>query len=150
MRLAFWILHKTAELTKINEQIDSLELKYIANEIDLLSYRKWHPKLIAQRAEINRVIESLKSPSVEKIDEVLKSATDLCAVYEMANVFKKQALLKAIFGENLSYENGIYRTPKIMSIFIPKLLVLKQKQLLEYQETALKIGNNPVSAPGGT
>lgn len=150
MRLAFWILHKTAELTKINEQIDSLELKYIANEIDLLSYRKWHPKLIAQRAEINRVIESLKSPSVEKIDEVLKSATDLCAVYEMANVFKKQALLKAIFGENLSYENGIYRTPKIMSIFIPKLLVLKEKQLLEIQETALKIGNNPVSAPGGT
>ena len=141
---------KTAELSKLNEQIESLELKYISNEIDVIAYKKWLPKLIDKRTSINKTIESLKMPSIEKISTLLDNVGDLCTVYEKANVFRKQALIKMLFGEKLMYENGIYRTTFLLSLFYPKILILKEKQLLEIQETACNSGFTPICAPGGT
>lgn len=141
---------KTSELTAINDKIDSLELKYISNDIDVMSYRKWHPKLMTQKAEIINEIEKMKMPSMEKIEDLVSKVGDLCAVYENSNIYRKQVIVRHLFGENLYYENGIYRTPFINSLFWSKVPLLKEKQLLEIQETASFYGKNPLSAPGRT
>ena len=141
---------KTADLVKIKEQIDSLELKYISNEMDVISYRKWHPKLTEQRVVLEKEIEKMKMPNVEKIEDLITRIGDLCSVFEKLNVYRKQALVKMLFGENLSYENGLYRTDFLLTAFRPKALVLKEKQLLEFQETASKNGISSECAPGRT
>lgn len=138
---------KTAELTKLNEQIDSLELKYISNDVDVVTYKKWHTKLQSDRATLVAAIEKMKMPNVEKIEDLLSKVGDLCNVYETASIYRKQAMIRMLFGENLTYENGIYRTNHLLSIFQPKVALLKEKQLLEIRETALNLGKNPVSAP---
>lgn len=138
---------KQAELNKVNEKIESVELKYICNDLDVISYRKWHPKLLAERANIIKEIEMMKMPNLEKIEHLVNNIGDLCGTYENSNIYRKQSIIKMLFGENLTYEKGIYRTTFLNPLFASKALILKEKQLLEIQETASNNGKNPLSAP---
>lgn len=138
------------ELSKINEQLDSLEYKYISNEIDPATYKKWLPKLKTQKGNAEAALKQSNPADHSVIDFVFSKISSLKTLYQDANVYRKQALIRLLFGTNLFFEKDVYRTAFLSPAFLPKALILKQKRFLEIQETVFKKGVNPVSAPGGT
>jgi len=140
---------KILDLKRVEERIESLQLKYISGDFDVVEYKKWQAKLKTEKSAIEQTISSLQVADTTLLDFVFSKISSLSELYQSANIFRKQSLLKILFGENLCYENGVYRTPYIMPLFIHKSLVLKEKRLLELQETALFSGLTPASAPYG-
>lgn len=76
--------------------------------------------------------------------------TDLSKLYQSANIHQKQAFIRMVFNSSIIYAIGIYRTPSILPLFADKLLILKEKRLLEIQQPLENSRVTPVSAPGGT
>jgi len=140
----------TKDLTKVQEQIDSLELKYITNQIDAETYRKWKPKLQVQAANLETAIAETKGADLGKITRALDKLQDLHGLYESASVFRRQSFLRLLFGDELSYSENIYRTNYMLPLFLHKAMILKEKQLLSIDNNCSIFGVTPVSAPGGS
>lgn len=62
---------------------------------------------------------------------------------------KQQSLLNILFHIPLTY-NGIYRTPKLYSLFAGKALILKEKGLLLIEQPFAVHDESTISTPDGT
>ena len=79
----------------------------------------------------------LKKPLEESwkfYNDNLSKLGDLQYIYDKAEIHHKHAFIRTVFNNSLSYENGIYRTPYLNTIFDSKRLVLKEKKLLEVEQ----------------
>jgi site-specific DNA recombinase len=121
------------KLKEIIANIDSLEEKYITNNIDRDTYYKWKPKLVADKATTVTLIEGMTEPInnvVDRFSENLHKLSNISWLYNQNTTLGKQAFIKIVFDNTLYYTNDIYRTKTILPIFLSKALVLKQKNLL--------------------
>jgi len=59
----------------------------------------------------------------------LSLATDIRGFYEHADILTKQEFIKVGFDSNLYYENGVYRTPTMLSCLHYKYLKMRIKTL---------------------
>jgi hypothetical protein len=83
-------------------------------------------------------------------EEQLPKLADIKAIYNMAAIDQKQALVKAVFNSELRYRDGVYQTPYLLELFQPKAALLKEKRLLEYEKSLAILGENSVCAPSGS
>ena len=130
-------IHKKTELDQIERQLHSVESKWINNELKADTYDRWHSELSNKTQTLKGTIASLTREDNE-ISLLLKNElgklSDLRSIYLSATAPQKQELLRQGFDNGLYYQNGLYRTPYMMSIFHHSILILKEKKLLEVDE----------------
>lgn len=135
------------------KKVGNLEEKFINNAISNAVYKKWNLAYRNELKEIKKKLESLDASWIEKVwkqyNQEMNKVLDLSELYQSATVLQKNSFIKLGFGNTLSYENGIYRTQFLHPLFVSKVLILKEKRLLEYKQPLDKIGKIPDSSPVG-
>jgi site-specific DNA recombinase len=128
-------LKKSAD--ELRSKIEGIEEKYLGNKIDEEMFKKWHTKYKAELADVNDQIRALDTPEMDyeqMINSELNKLTDLKYIYSTAGPVEKQSLVTFVFDRQISYFNGMYRTPYITPLFSDKVLILKEKKLLEVEQ----------------
>ena len=124
---------KNRELDQVQEQIKSVEEKWINNQMQFESYNRWYGELNSKRMNVASHIDKLSKDQNQvylMLQANLQTLTDMQHVYKIASTTDKQELLRQVFDKSLNYGFGTYRTPFLMPIFAHNELILKQKQLL--------------------
>lgn len=125
------------ELERCQEDLYSLEEKWIRNEVTHDTYQRFYTiysdKITVMREKIERC--TTDTQGVYKIfNKNLDYLTDLRYVYENMEVLEKRELVKLVFDSNLYYENGVYRTPTMLEILSHNHLKMKEQNVLIYQK----------------
>jgi site-specific DNA recombinase len=142
------LLVKRNELAKLEEQLLSVEEKWISNHLSLESYQRWYKDITQKRIHVKTIIHKLSTDQNEVfllLRENLQELSDMQYVYNASSTMQKQELIRMVFDNRLYYKDKIYRTPYMMSIFTHNLLILKEKSLLELDGR----GEMVVDFPGG-
>ncbi len=125
------------QVTAVNKKIDAVEEKFIAGDIDKVTYTKWKSNYHTERAMLQQSLDALRQP-VEQIwsnyQECLGMLGSLRWVYHAAGVEDKQGIIREVFNNQLYYQDAVYRTTYLLDIFQPKVLILKEKRLLIYEQ----------------
>jgi len=96
-----------------NDGLDKLEERYLNDEIEFLTYKKWFGKLSTGKAFLNSRIDQLASTNQDKQDmpdEFSEQITDLKLVYEIASLRMKRKLLNVVFEAGLIFNGRCFRT----------------------------------------
>ncbi len=129
------------ELAGTLNNIERLEEKFITGNISSDTYRKWHNKYLAAESAIRYQLSELETNSEAKwqlFREQLLRLGNLQALYNDADLSQKRTFLRQMFNSQLSYVEGIYRTPYILPLFSHNNLILKQKRLLIVEQPQQK------------
>ena len=128
---------KQKELEQSCDQLESIETKWVNNQIGFDTYNRWHAQLIPKISSLKADIEKLSEDENEVyslLQNQLDRLSDMQYIYTIATTTQKQAFIRQGFDNRLYYQNGVYRTPYILPIFEHNLLILKEKRLLELDE----------------
>lgn len=139
---------KQRELEQAQNQMTSLEEKWINNQMQFETYNRWHGDLNEKRMKIAAHIETLSKDQNQLhllLQVNIESLTDMQHVYNTASTTDKQELIKQVFDKSLYYKTGIYRTAFLMPVFCHNELILKQKQLLIIDRFGRKSGDVEVT-----
>ncbi len=137
------LVKKKAEFEQLEDQLKSVEEKWINNQMNHDTYHRWHSSISSKRIELRSQIEKLNRDENETfylLQNELEKLTDLKTVYQSAATLQKQELLRMVFDNSLYYKDQCYRTPYLMPVFTHNLLILNQKQLLVLDGTGAKSG----------
>ncbi|WP_216820656.1 recombinase family protein, partial [Cnuella takakiae] len=113
------------DMEELEQQLYSVEEKYIKNQMAAETYHRWLKDLTRRRVEVKSRIErfSKNGDSTWKLlSDHLSKLTDLQYVYNQADTLKKQELIRLGFDNELYYEDKTYRTPFVLPIFEHNLL----------------------------
>ena len=128
---------KREELEEAQSRLFLLEEKWINNEVTKDTYERWYAtyKYTIENAKeaINRLSRN-PSEAFHILEKHLDLLTDISNVYNSGDVFGKREFVNLVFDSNLYYEQGIYRTPTMMSIFSFNHLKMKEEGLLVYEK----------------
>jgi site-specific DNA recombinase len=131
---------KQREYDQAISQLESIETKWINNQLSFESYDRWYsqltPKIHSLKSEIYKSEEDEKDV-YELLHKELDRLSDLGYVYQIATTTQKQEFIRKGFDNGLYYQNGVYRTPYLMPAFQHNLLILKEKKLLELDENKM-------------
>lgn len=128
------------QLKALIGKIESLEEKWISNDIDKSVYSKWKVKYENERIVLSNRLADLRQPITKVWDRFnikLQQLADLAGFYNQANIAQKQSFIQVVFDNQLYYQDSIYRTPYIHPLFASKALILKEKRLLELEQPSL-------------
>lgn len=112
-----------SELKNLEQQLSSLETKYIQNRIDFQTYEKHYPKLRGVVAEKRLALDEIrneKSDVLELYRATLPKLIDMNLIYDSCNFEDKQTLLKLLFPLGLFKNHSGYRTPELYDLFDTK------------------------------
>lgn len=143
---------KKSELKKQQDALNSLEEKFILNQINHETYNKWHSTYTHNIYILNQDMAGLQSDHsgiMELFETELPKLTDLNYCFNKANLVQKQMLIRLVFDSKLSYAKDRYRTPYILPIFEPNYLSIKENSPLIFDQQAEKPGKIPSVAPAG-
>lgn len=128
---------KKKELTGLQIRLDNVEEKYINNELDSTSYKKWRDRYQLEISICRKYIQDMSQP-LDQYEHFLISNLHLLGElynhYHSAELHVKQAIVRQVFNSELYYSDGLYRTPYIMPAFAHNALKLKEKRLLEIEQ----------------
>lgn len=82
--------------------------------------------LKAQLDGLNKNDEDIHS----LLEKKLVKLTDLNQLYNDCTILQKQHLIRLGFDQQLYYQDGVYRTPSLLPIFVRNELILREKKLL--------------------
>ncbi len=128
---------KSSQLKEVDNNIDRLEAKFMKEEIESVTYKKWYKKYNIERAELTSAIIDLKQDNSSHWKELRKKLpllTNIPKVYEGIDAEQQFMLIKTVFDHGLVYLNGTVRTPKINPVFSHNSLILKEKGLLYIEQ----------------
>lgn len=140
------------EIVQLDKQIASLEEKYINDKIQFETYNRWHTDYTQRKIDLRQQMERLGSSIGEKyllISNEIQKLTDLSYAYEKASVVNKGNMIRLVFDSKLYYQEGVYRTPYIMPLFLRNTLILKEKNLLIYEKSGDLGEKIPSGGAGG-
>lgn len=143
---------KTRLLSDTQRKMQSVEEKFINNQLNFDTYNRWFSDYRSQISYLQSEIEKLSRSENETwylVRQEISKLEDLQFLYNTATIFEKQTLLNMVFDSKLYYSNSTYRTPYIMEIFTHNTLILKQKQLLLLDEKKDSLGEVPVGGHTG-
>jgi site-specific DNA recombinase len=147
------LLHtKVAELKRVEADLESMEHKYISNKIEFDTYQRFYTQFSTQRLQLQAQLQVLKKDENETwylLETELERLTDLNYLYAAATTLQKQQLIRIGFDSRLYYRMGAYRTPYIMPLLTHNTLILKQKNLLFYDEQKEICKEIPLSGAHG-
>ena len=133
------------QLSKLQQKIDETQTKYLLNnDVDPLVYSKVMTELKESHARIDESIERASidtSTMIMLLNELVPKLTNLPEIFCEFPLHQQQLFISVVFSRPLSYFEGIYRTPSIYPIFADKALILKEKGLLEIEQSLNFLGN---------
>lgn len=132
------------------QQLESLEEKFIRNEISSNTYQRWYNTYKSNEATLRFNMEQLNNNADvtwKAFTTALPRLQDIKFLYNAAKLDEKHIFLKHVFNSGLSYDDGAYRTPTIISLFRHNELILKEKRLLIIEQPFNKLAENSESAP---
>jgi len=141
-----------SQLKNITAKMDSLEEKYLMNDIDKVTYDKWHQRYKLDTLSLQERIEEISSPISDiwnKYHRSFMRLANMNTLFKNATIPQKHSFVKLVFDSGLYYSDGCYRTPSIMPIFSTKALLLQEKKLLIIEQLDKKLGKFEVSSPSG-
>lgn len=115
------------EYSELKTKLDKLEKKYIEEDLDKETYKKWHSIYTEELNKKGVLLSDLKRTESEStmILNTIDYFTDLNYLYKKAAVEEKQQFLKGVFPAGLiTLEKG-YRTAFITSMFAPNATKLE-------------------------
>jgi len=102
----------------LEADLQSLERKWIAEQVSFETYKRWHNDLSKQRNLIKAQIEHLNkntSDTHTMLTQNIDRLTDMRSVYLSAQkTSQKQELVRIVFDNSLYYQDRIYRTPYLI------------------------------------
>lgn len=146
------IIVKEKELNQVLQRMESIEEKYISNNLDKATFEKWHRRSMNEKAILEADILQLRQPlaEVEKMYRANFAALgDLHLIYQSASVKQKHSFVQLVFERGLYYHDKVFRTPTLMPVFHSKALMLKEKGLLIYEQPNAQTRNNLECSPRG-
>lgn len=146
------IEEKKKALAVVAEKLHRMEEKYMNDEIETSTYKKWYPKFMADQSALQEEIKNLKTDQSDKWTQLIRLfpyLQDLSVIFDKADVVQKQALLKVWFKQSLIFDNGVFRTAWINPAFAHNCVVLKEKGLLEVEEKGEMTGETPMCTRDG-
>lgn len=139
-------------LEEAQENLYSLEEKWIKNEISHETYDRWYSsyndKIINLKAHVERLGKSQYKAS-NLLNKHLDMLSDMQYIYRKSDTLNKRELVGLVFDNNLYYQEGIYRTPTMMRIFTHNALKMKEKGYLIYEAIEGFHGEIPLSGERG-
>ena len=119
---------KNTEFEKEKDLLFSLEDKYIRNEVDPETYKRWHiiykDKIVNLEFSINR-LEKTDPEAFSILDKRLELMADVKYIYHKSDTLEKREFIDLFFDSNLYYENGIYRTPTMLTMLTHNYLKIR-------------------------
>ncbi len=125
-----------------------LEEKYLEDKLDDEMYASWNKSLKKDLSEINIKINDLKemkSNYDNYFNHSIGYLSSVKKVFHLASTQEKLSFIDIVFGKELTYDGNIYRTPFINPLFVSKSLILKGKNLLDYQVKTDKSNKSSLS-----
>lgn len=147
------LVRKKLELEQVSTQLQSIEAKWINNQIAYETYQKWFADLTQQRMLIKAQTDDLKRDDNELymlMKHNIDRFTDLQFLYNNFETVDKQEFLRLVFDRKLYYQGGIYRTTYIIPQFTHNALILKEKQLLVLDEKRVVSSKLPSGGAAGS
>ncbi len=123
-------------LQAINVKIENLEDKLFTDVINDDTYKRNMLKFKGEQAKLNEEMESINrfDDNIQQDLLVLPYMLNLRQVYHDAPIGQKHAIVRAVFKDNFTYKNGVFRTPFINKGLECNTLLLKQIGLLEIEQ----------------
>lgn len=141
-----------AELVKVLNLQESLEQKFLSDQINQETYNKWNTNYSHTIHQMRSKVSNLESDN-DDVWNTFKSEfhklSDMKFLYHNATLLQKQLFIRLVFNSKLYYSNGSYRTPEILPIFVNNVLAINKKSLLVFDQEAVKQGENPLCTPSG-
>lgn len=142
------IMKAKLEQQKVKQKINSTQEKYLLQpDINPEVYARVMADLMAQEQQWQTELAKLDTNMqayYKAIDDVLPALKDVRATFLQWPLHQKQLFLKTLFRGNLSFEDGIYRTTYIDPLFADKVLILKEKGLLQIEQSPVKSDRSPL------
>ncbi|MGQ0739948.1 MAG: recombinase family protein [Bacteroidota bacterium] len=125
------------DLQQAIQDMESMEEKYIRNQIKADTYEKFHYRYSSQIASLNYQIKKCSEDERGKWYEFragLNRLENLQWIWNNADLMQKHEFLRLVFNSSLYYDGATYRTPYLLELFHHNLLTLKEKNLLQFDE----------------
>jgi site-specific DNA recombinase len=125
------------ELHAAMQDMESMEEKYIRNQIKADTYEKFHYKYSSQIAGINYRIKQCSADQRLQWDQFRAGLCKLENVkwlWQQASLMQKHEFLRLVFNSSLYYDGKDYRTPYLLELFHHNLVSLKEKNLLQFDD----------------
>lgn len=150
---ATMVTEKKQAVATIKKRIDSLEEKFLSNEIGSDTYKKWRERYAQELSVEESLLSDLQKPFrkiFDKFENALEFLTDLLYHYKRVDITTKQAFLRWVFNSELYYLDGIYRTPFLHPMFAHKAALLQEKKLLIIEKLLQNSNDSDKGAREGT
>lgn len=144
------IQEKKKELAGLQLRLDNVEEKFIMDQLDPEAYKKWKTRYSSEMAVCHKYITDYSQPFnkiMADYQERLPLLNNLLWLYKKTDLHEKQAFVRQVFKSSLYYQDGLYRTPYLLPVFMPKALILKEKRLLEIEQPIEKFAESRHCAP---
>lgn len=144
---------KVIALASLNDKISNLEQRYLNNEIETTTYQTWFKKFKEEKAILETSLDPKESKKAIKSDVIVRvvpALTNIFGIFDKCDIYQKHAIIRAVFKDNLCYGGGMFRTPYIDPTFKDKILILKKKGLLFYEQSFKISEDNPLCTLEGT
>lgn len=139
--------------TKVADKLQSVETKYVNNQMAYDTYNRWHQDLSDQiKALQSQITKHSKNDDdlYSLLNKELYRLTDMRFIYQMASVPLKQQLIRQVFELKLNYSEGVYRTTSLNKYFMYNEVILIEKRLLFVGKKGELIINSPQVDHRGT
>lgn len=115
----------------------SLEEKYISGKLDDQTFLTWRTKFTNELQLVESQIKLAVSQNDNywtNFDKKFENLKNLKQIFERGDVQQKKTFIELGFGKQLTYDGNVYRTQFLNQLFADKALILRNKQLLEYNK----------------
>jgi len=128
---------KKHELDEIKQRLNVVEEKWFKDEINKDTYDRWYSTYSDHILTLTAAIERLtlnQGKAFEILDTNLELLGDIKHIYNKSDVLQKREFVNMVFDGNLYYEQGIYRTPAMLSILSHNASKMEEKGYLIYKK----------------
>lgn len=149
------IMQARHQLGKVEQAIESTDEKYLLQpDISPATYRKISVTQKAERARLKEELTQLEQDNSVFYDRLFKviipTLHNLPEVFKNLSLARQHSFIQMVFDQNLVYRQGNYRTPSLPDFFLSKALILKEKGLLEVEQSLVEFGETSPSSPQGS
>ncbi|MBX2944106.1 MAG: recombinase family protein [Cyclobacteriaceae bacterium] len=130
---------KVKYMREIDSNIEKLEQRFMKDQIEPVTYKKWYRKYSEEKAKVESELLDLqrdKSQDWRRAKEALPHLLSLPTLYANATLTQKHALLNGVFKHGLTFSEDRVRTPSINPVFSHNILKIKQKGLVDIDQSA--------------
>lgn len=143
---------KEQQLESTKTKIERAEEKFMNDEINANTFKKWERKYLTERSRLEEEINSLKNQIEDKADDDLKllpHLLDLRELFNHATINQQHSILNMVFKQGLTFREDTFRTPAINPAFSHNLLKMKEKRLLLVEQSLSPQQGLPFSSGNG-